>query len=116
MVNMKTASPSAARPPSAATIRIWGLIVRVTSLLSATRRRNERGRGFPRPLEPNLDRVPGLADARGDRSVGAALEVGDRGRAGVLDAVARVVGTNDLHVLDALVVGLLQLGQGDAGR
>src|SRR5947209_10704543 len=108
MVNMKTASPSAATPPRAATTRIWELIVSVTWVLSASRGWNERGRGRPRPLEPNPGAI-GLADARGDRPVGAALEVGDRGRIRVLDAVARVVGTNDLHVLDALVVGLLEL-------
>jgi hypothetical protein len=30
IVSMKAASPSAAKPPSAATTRIWGLIVNVT--------------------------------------------------------------------------------------
>src|ERR671925_1107838 len=57
----------------------------------------------------------GLADAGRDRPVRSALEVRGGAGARVLDAVARVVGADDLDVLDARVVGLLELGQGDAG-
>src|ERR671923_24245 len=69
---------------------------------------------FPAPFAERPSSA-GLADAGRDRPVRAALEVRDGRRARVLDAVARVVGADDAHVLDACVVGLLELRQGDAG-
>src|SRR2546423_6399473 len=114
---MKTPSPAAARAPTSATSRICGLTVKVMFSVSALRRsalKKDRGRGLPRPRAKRRS-VEALADALRDAGRRAALEVGDLRRGRVLDAVAGVVRAHDADVLDAGVVGELQLRQRRAG-
>src|SRR5205807_2960861 len=77
------------------------------------------GGGTQRLARRGLVGKPGvslrLTDALRDRGRRPALEVGDGGRVRVLDAVARVRRAQVLDVLDARVVGELELRQGRAG-
>src|SRR3954447_25930367 len=80
---------------------------------------NDEGRGLPRPSSSRSRRL-GLAAAAGgeagvlDVAGGADLVVGRGARRGVLDAVGRRVGADDLDVLDPLVVGGLEDRERDA--